>query len=114
MLKLPPRLKRKRSEDVSRVCPAHRAWVRRHQCSIPRCQRLPIECAHVRTGSDGGTALKPADCWLISLCRYHHAEQHRVGEASFAARYGLDLIELAREFASRSPHAVKIRQHSNP
>lgn len=110
MPSLPARLKRPRRKVSPRVCQAHRAWVRRHHCSIPGCLRRPIECAHVRSGTNGGTGLKPADCWLISLCRYHHAEQHRLGETSFAARYELDLIALAREFASRSPHAGKLRE----
>jgi hypothetical protein len=53
-------------------------------------------------------ALKPSDRWVISLCRQHHQEQHRLGEISFARRYGLDLVELAMEFARRSPHAPKL------
>jgi hypothetical protein len=55
-------------------------------------------------------ALKPSDRWTISLCRKHHAEQHLVGEASFAQRYELDLLELALEFARRSPHRAKLLQ----
>ena len=65
---------------------------------------LPIECAHVRCGTDGGKALKPSDRWTLSLCRCHHAEQHHIGERAFEKRYGLDLLALAQEFARRSPH----------
>jgi hypothetical protein len=72
------------------------------------CEQLPIECAHVRKGTDGGQGLKPSDRWTISLCREHHAEQHRIGEAAFEKRYGLDLIALAEEFARRSPHWSKL------
>ena len=109
MLRLPARQRPTRRAGGARECPAHRAWVRRHHCSVPGCDQLPVECAHVRTGTDGGTALKPSDCWVISLCRRHHAEQHRIGETAFAKRYGLDLIELAQEFCRRSPHADKLR-----
>jgi hypothetical protein len=109
MLRLPPRQRPSRRVEVDRECPAHRAWVRRHHCSVPGCRQLPVECAHVRTGTNGGTALKPSDGWVISLCRHHHAEQHRVGETTFADRYGLDLLELAEEFCRRSPHADKLR-----
>lgn len=105
-LRLPPRVERPRARENRRSCPAHRAWVRRHRCCVPGCQMLPIECAHVRTGTDGGQALKPSDRWTISLCNYHHAEQHRIGERSFEKRYGIDLAALAEEFARRSPHRV--------
>lgn len=107
-LRLPERVRQPRRLNASRCCPAHRAWVRRHRCSVPACEALPIECAHVRTGTDGGQALKPSDRWTISLCREHHAEQHRIGEAAFEKRYGLDLRALALEFARRSPHHAKL------
>lgn len=93
-----------------RVCPAHRAWVRRHFCSVPGCLRAPIECAHVRSATDGGIALKPSDCWVISLCVFHHCEQHQIGEQAFEVRHGIDMYELAQEFARRSPHRSKLEQ----
>jgi hypothetical protein len=66
----------------------------------------------VRKGTDGGQGLKPSDRWAISLCREHHAEQHRIGETAFEKRYGFDLLALAQEFARRSPHWAKLRNHS--
>jgi hypothetical protein len=101
---LPKRLERADRRRDERCCPAHRAWVRRHRCCVPGCLNTQIECAHVRTGTDGGLALKPSDRWAISLCRNHHQEQHRVGERAFERRYGIDLYELALEFARKSPH----------
>ena len=101
---LPPRIVRERLALSPRSCPAHRAWVRKHRCSVPSCLAGPIECAHVRSGTDGGCALKPSDRWTISLCRAHHAEQHRIGELAFEKLYELDLIALAQAFAARSPH----------
>lgn len=103
-LRLPDRIKPLRLAEASRNCPAHRAWIRRHHCSVPTCKRLPVECAHVRTGTDGGTGLKPSDRWCISLCALHHAEQHQIGEARFEARHGICLADLAQMFAQRSPH----------
>ena len=97
---LPPKLAKK----TSRSCAAHRNWVRRHRCSVRGCRNLPIECAHVRNGSDGGLGLKPSDKWTISLCQSHHLEQHEIGERAFEQRYDLNLIELASEFARRSPY----------
>jgi hypothetical protein len=103
-LRFPDRLPRESRNGVSRRSAAHRAWVRQHRCSIHRCSALPIECAHVRCGTDGGMGLKPSDCWCISLCKAHHVEQHAMGEPAFEAKYGLDLRALALEFARRSPH----------
>jgi hypothetical protein len=107
-LRFPQRLPRELHKTTSRTCAAHRAWVRRHRCSVPGCQRLPIECAHVRRGTDGGAGLKPSDKWTISLCRFHHLEQHEIGEASFQQQYCLNLRQLAREFACRSPHRKRL------
>ena len=92
----------------SRTCPAHRAWVRRHHCSVPGCHRMPIECAHVRRGTDGGLGLKPADRWVISLCVFHHREQHSIGERNFELKHDISMLDLAREFARRSPHWAKL------
>lgn len=94
-LRLPrkqPKPARKRSQ---RDCPAHRAWVRRHYCSVPNCRRVPVECAHVRRSTDGGIALKPSDRWIISLCVFHHHEQHQIGEEAFEVQYAIDLRKLA-------------------
>lgn len=112
MPQLPKRLERKRDAPAPRECPAHRAWVRRHHCCVPGCLQRPIECAHVRTGTDGGTALKPSDRWTVSLCWQHHREQHHIGERAFETRYGINLHELAIEFARRSPHGKKLLRTS--
>ncbi|HUE78777.1 MAG TPA: putative HNHc nuclease [Sphingomicrobium sp.] len=103
-LRLPARIQKESRGRSSRTCAPHRAWVRKHHCSVPGCTRLPIECAHVRLGTNGGTALKPSDRWCISLCSSHHAEQHRLGQRSFEDKYSLDLFTLAEKFARRSPH----------
>jgi hypothetical protein len=92
----------------NRSCAGHRAWVRRHDCCVRGCRRKPIECAHVRCGTDGGTGLKPSDRWTISLCEFHHREQHRIGETAFGRKHSLDLRNLALEFAGSSPYRSKL------
>lgn len=87
---------------------AHCDWVRGHYCSVPGCQLMPIEVAHVRCGTGGGMGLKPSDAFVLSLCREHHAEQHRIGEQSFEQRHGINMILLAREFYLKSPHRGKL------
>ncbi|WP_343039923.1 putative HNHc nuclease [Sphingomonas piscis] len=108
MARLPRYIKRVKAPSPERSCPAHRAWVRRHACSVPGCANHPCECAHVRRGTDGGTALKPSDRWVISLCPDHHMEQHRIGEPAFERKHGICMAELAEEFARRSPHCKQL------
>lgn len=59
----------------------HLAFIRRLPCV--KCSATPCEAAHIRSGTGGGTGLKPSDEWTVPLCHEHHAEQHRIGEASF-------------------------------
>ena len=88
--------------------PAHREWVREHRCCVPACQLMPIECAHVRTAATAGMGMKSSDAFCLSLCRDHHAEQHRLGEQTFQKRHGINMTALAREFYERSPHRGKL------
>lgn len=112
-MKLPPHRKALQSQPkVKRRCPSHTKWVGEHACSVEGCQGLPIEVAHVRLGTNCGTGLKPSDKWTISLCREHHAEQHRIGERTFSMdHFGQPsgMRRLAEEFAKRSPHKAKLR-----
>ena len=80
--------------------PRHRQFIRRHAC-VMGCERLPIQCAHVRLGTDGGTGLKPSDWWCVPLCAKHHADQHAIGEQSFW--HGIDPRKLALSYALKSP-----------
>jgi hypothetical protein len=105
---LPPRIKRDSGKkDAGRRSPGHRAWVRQHACC--GCgATAPIECAHVRTGTDGGMGFKPSDWWTISLCKDCHHWQTINGEQPFEARTGIDMKALAREFIRKSPHRHKL------
>lgn len=89
---------------------AHCNFVRSHECCVPGCAARPIEVAHVRTGTGAGIGQKPDDFYTISLCRNHHAEQHRIGERSFETLHAIDMKELAYEFAKASPRALQIRE----
>lgn len=86
-----------------RVWPRHRKWVRSHGCCVPGCEDGPIEFAHVRSAANSGTGLRPHDAFAISLCRAHHAEQHRIGVKSFEDKYNLDMGLAAIEFTRKSP-----------
>src|SRR5690349_8289276 len=101
---LPQRIKHKSDKaEKGRRSPAHRAWVRGLACSA--CgSSTAIECAHVRSGTDGGTGIKPSDRWCISLCRDCHSRQHQIGEPAFEKEAGIDMKKLANEFVRASPH----------
>lgn len=101
--KSPKRASRWRSQ-------AHCNFVRSHHCCVPLCGGMPIEVAHVRIGSGAGVGQKPDDWNTISLCRACHAEQHRLGEQTFQKRYGIDMAEMAAQFAKASPKAREIEQ----
>lgn len=88
---------------------AHCSFVRSHECCVAGCGGRPIEVAHVRRGSGAGVGQKPDDWNTMSLCREHHAEQHRIGELSFEALHDLDMREMADRFADASPKAAEIR-----
>lgn len=105
---LPSRLDPDRVKPKARLrSTAHRDWVRGHHCSVPGCQLMPIEVAHVNRSSTRGMGQKSSDAFTVSLCREHHAESHR-GERTFEAKHGIRLLRLAEEFYLKSPHRRKL------
>lgn len=105
---LPSKLKPDHYKPKPRVrSVAHRDWVRSHHCSVPGCQLMPIEVAHVNTAANRGVGRKASDAYTVSLCRDHHAESHR-GERTFEAKHGIRMMALAREFYFASPHRTKL------
>ncbi len=48
---------------------------------------------HWRTGTDGGTGLKPSDCYALPLCDRCHREAHQYGERTFAAQHRFEPLE---------------------
>lgn len=85
---------------------AHCNHVRSHACSWNGCDQRPIEVAHVRIGSGAGIGQKPDDWRAVSLCQFHHAQQHRVGEATFWK--GFDVEALIEAFIASSPRRQEI------
>jgi len=105
---LPQRLKPDHFKPKARLRSyAHCDWVRGHFCSVPGCQLMPIEVAHVNRASTRGTGQKSSDGFTLSLCREHHAESHR-GDKTFEKKYGFSLLAKAEEFYRKSPHKSKL------
>jgi hypothetical protein len=81
-LMLPQRIPKPKKRATRWRSQAHCNFVRSHGCSVAACHGVPIEVAHVRNGSGAGMGQKPDDWRTASLCRYHHAEQHRSAKIS--------------------------------
>jgi hypothetical protein len=77
-----------------RVRPKHRAFINGLPCCVTG-KAAPSECAHVRSGTDGGTGIKPSDKFTVPLAHAEHARQHRVGEARYWSELGVDPLDLA-------------------
>ena len=105
---LPARLKEDHFKPKARLrSTAHRDWVRDHYCSVPGCQLMPIEVAHVNRASTRGVGVKSSDAFCLALCREHHAESHR-GERTFERKHGFTMLDKEEEFYRSSPHRHKL------
>lgn len=92
----------------------HLVFVRSFVCSIMDknghvCDGK-VEAAHVRTLTDGGTGLKPSDCFSIPLCSAAHREQHQIGESAFETKYQIKMRAIADKLWSLSKHRLKYQQ----
>ena len=110
---LPPRqTKAKKRSDRWRSQP-HLRFVREFHCCIIGCQGVPIECAHVHINSGAGMGQKPDDWRTVPLCKFHHMQQHTIGERTFWNNYkeatGQDVEDLIDAICKESPKAREIR-----
>lgn len=104
---LPARIPKKAKTSYRWRSPAHLKFVRSFACST--CGSFaPIEAAHVRNGSGAGMGQKPDDFRAVSLCKWCHLNQHRMGEESFWRNAGKDPEELISEFIKASPKKAEI------
>jgi hypothetical protein len=77
-----------------RVRYKHHEFIRTLPCA--GCgKKAPSECAHVRTGTDGGMGLKPSSRYTTPLCTACHRRQHTLGETTFWADLGIDPLDLS-------------------
>ena len=75
----------------------HLAFVRSLGC-LACAREGRSEAAHIRSGTDGGTGLKPNDRFTVPLCGGLdgcHADQHRRGELDFWSELGIDPLSVA-------------------
>lgn len=73
----------------------HLAYIRSLPCLACKAS-APSQAAHIRTGTNGGTGIKPGDNYTVPLCPTCHHKQHQIGEQSFWAeifghRCGIDV-----------------------
>lgn len=80
------------------------AWLKFEPCAVSG-MRGNIDCAHVRNGGMG----RKADAkWLIPLAGELHRELHRIGRASFEAKWMVDLDTLAAQTERRWQQVVAV------
>lgn len=95
---------------TKRVWHKHREFVRRLGCCVPDCENTNIEFAHIRTAANSGIGIKPPDWFGVGLCQKHHVEQHNKGQRWFELEYGIDLLEMAFLYATRSSDKEMIKE----
>lgn len=105
-----PRVKMNVRESERIELPGHLRYIRLCRCCVEDafCDGR-IEAAHVRIGSDGGTGLKPSDCYAVPLCQEHHRLQHKIGERRFWGMRKMDPHLVAESYWKLSPPAQKYR-----
>src|SRR5215472_16611149 len=88
--RIPRSVARGKPKRYSRRRLQHLAFVRQLPC-VACGKTAPSHAAHVRTGTDGGVAMKPGDRYAVSLCSA--SMQNSIGSASspFGRRYALTL-----------------------
>lgn len=69
-----------------------------------------IEAMHVRSGTDGGTSVKPSDFWTLTGCSHAHHEQHSIGEAAWERKWKVDMKQIVLSLSKTSPCAVEIAE----
>src|SRR6516225_2368123 len=89
--RIPHSLTPRKSKPDLRRRVQHLAFVRQLPC-VACGKAAPSEAAHVRTGTDGGVAVKPGDRYAVPLCAACHAKQHRIGELTFWSALRIDPI----------------------
>ena len=97
----------------------HLAFVRQLPC-VACGKAAPSEAAHVRTATDGGVGVKPADRYAVPLCATCHAKQHRIGELSFWSALRIDplnvslrLWTISADIKAGERIVFRARQHIN-
>lgn len=114
-MSLPPRRFGRRNAEGNGIIRSsvHRRWLKTFVCAVfnndGTCdERHAPDIAHVRTATNGAMGRKPSDEWSVPLCRTHHRRAHQIGDRAFEIERGINLLEMAKEFAraSRDP-AIK-------
>jgi len=72
----------------------HLTFVRQLAC-VACGKAAPSDAAHVRTGTDSGIGIKPADRYSVPLCSACHARQHQIGELTFWSQLRIDPLNVA-------------------
>jgi len=86
----------------------HLNFIRSLPCYIS--EQTPSQACHIRILSDGGTGLKPSDCFVLPFIYQYHKMQTDLGEQSFYKKFNINPFTLAKELVIISP----CRKVNNP
>jgi hypothetical protein len=92
--RIPRTVARRKSLSGLRKRTQHLSFVRQLPC-VGCGHAAPSEAAHVRSGSDAGTGIKPSDRYSLPLCTECHALQHQFGELRFWSVLRIDPLNVA-------------------
>jgi hypothetical protein len=92
--RIPRTLTRRKLKPDLRRRVRHLAFLRQLPC-VACGKAAPSEAAHVRTGTNGGVGVKPANRYAVPLCAARHAKQHRIGELTFWSALRIDPLNVA-------------------
>lgn len=77
----------------------HLKWIRTLPCLVTG--QRPVDAAHIRYADPDygkgytGKGEKPADKWVVPLCRYEHDMQHRMSEYDYWRIKGINPVQVA-------------------
>ncbi|HZT50762.1 MAG TPA: hypothetical protein VFA22_02455 [Stellaceae bacterium] len=93
--RIPRTLLRSRRKPNPRRKIEHLRFVRAIGICLACGAQGTCEAMHIRSKTDGGMGLKPADRFSVPGCAACHARQHRTGEVTFWGELGIDPLNVA-------------------
>lgn len=94
---------------AEKSAPTFLQWLRGRPCFLadhwlggcglaPIPRKSPVEAAHAPDKASKGMGTKSTDAIALPLCQAHHDEQHRIGWATFQAKYGFNARDVAGDY----------------
>tara|TARA_B100000424_G_scaffold100984_1_gene75821 strand:+ start:1456 stop:1794 length:339 start_codon:yes stop_codon:yes gene_type:complete len=72
----------------------HLNFVRSLTCFIS--EQTPSQACHIRILTDGGTGMKPSDCFVLPFTYHYHKMQSDIGEINFYKKFNINPFNVAK------------------